>query len=111
MLLFLCLFFFCPPVSLLTRASVGYLSDNGAFERHLEQLKVTCITESCPEHYPILCNKGSVLFIDCSKYPPPLSQSGLTYIFDGVMLKNNEAMEALLERAIDKAIRECMSII
>lgn len=29
------------------------------------------------------------------------------YIFDGALLKNNEALEALLDGATDKAIGEC----
>ncbi len=35
-----------------------------------------------------------------------IMQSGLNHIFDGVILKNNEAMEELLKDAIEKAIRK-----
>lgn len=65
---------------------VGHLRDNGAFKRHLSQLQVNI-------HFHILW------FIST-----PFLQTGLRYVFDGVILRNNEAMEALLHSSIELAI-------
>ena len=77
-----------------SRGQVGHLRDNAAFKRHLSQLQV--LTELC-----ILCLFNIQCDITCL-------QTGLRYVFNGVTLKNNEAMEALLQSAIELAVGMCI---
>jgi len=88
---------------------VGHLGDNTAYERQKEQLKVTVLsigyTNIIVYSCTVFCCIGHTILISL-----PV-QSGLNNIFNGVILKNNEAMEALLQEAIDSAVRECTIII
>lgn len=66
---------------------VGHLRDNGAFKRHLSQLQVL----------------GSIV-VCLVFWRTVLSQTGLRYVFDAINLRNNDAMEELLQLAIQKAV-------
>ena len=80
------------PLPLSLREELHFLSDHSSYQRHLNQLLV------CPPFLFLLF----VYFL--------FLKVGIDRIFNGVKLKNSEAMEVILKAAIETAISKDTSL-